>query len=121
MTEATDDQEKLRPIAALCTGEVSFRQDGWRNLILMQGLRFVAAGDVHHQMDAVLCLNHENPSYPTKLYLAQQVGSGLNWNETAVLLGRQWHTFSWSNVSPNQSWFDILAVHLGAITRGGRS
>jgi hypothetical protein len=36
----------------------------------------------------LLCLNHDNPAYPTKLYLTEQAGGGLNWNETAYLLGR---------------------------------
>ena len=113
-TDSTQGPEDLQPMALLCDGEVSFRTEGWRKLILMEGLRFLVAG-VHQKMDAILCLNHDNPSYPTKLYLAQQIGSGLNWNETAFLLGRQWHTFSWSGVSPHLTCLEILAAHLAAL------
>ena len=69
-------------------------------------------------MDALLCLNHNNPTYPTKLYLAEQVSATLNWNENAFILGRQWFTFSWKDVSPNQPIFDILAAHLAPLARG---
>jgi hypothetical protein len=108
---------ELRPIAQLCDGEVSFRTDGWRRLIYMQGLRFYASG-VEQKMDAVLCLNHNNAAYPTKLYLASPVGAGLNWNETAYILGRPWQTFSWRDVSPNQAPIEILAAHLAPLNQG---
>ena len=112
-----DLDEKLRPIALLCDGQVSFRTDGWRNLIYMQGLRFYVAG-TERKMDAVLCLNHDNPTYPTKLYLTEPVGAGLNWNETAYLLGRNWHSFSWRDVSATQPPIEILAAHLAALNKG---
>lgn len=101
-------------IASICDGEVSFKTDGGRNFIYMQGLRFLVSG-VERTMDALLCLNHNNPSYPTKLYLTENVGVGLNWNESAYILARQWHTFSWSNVSPDQPVFEILAAHLSPL------
>jgi len=93
---------------------VSFRTDGGRKLVYMEGLRFLVNG-VKHTMDAVLCLNHSNPSYPTKLYLAAQMSAGVNWNETAHILGRHWYTFSWSGVSPDLPIFEILAAHLRAL------
>ena len=107
----------LIPIAALCDEGVCFKTDGGRNLIYMPGLRFFANG-ANHKMDALLCLNHNNPSYPTKLYLAAVVGAGLNWNENAYILGRQWYTFSWSNVSPDQPAIEILAAHLAPLAQG---
>lgn len=116
-TEVLELEPELRAIADLCDGEVSRRTDGWRKLIYMQGLRFYVAG-VEHKMDALLCLNHDNASYPTKLYLFEKVGTHLNWNESAYLLGRQWHTFSWSGVSPEQSPFEVLALHLRALDKG---
>ena len=109
--------ELLRPIALLCDGEVSFRTEGERRLIYMQGLRFFV-NQVEQKMDALLCLNHSNPTYPTKLYLAGQVGGGLNWHENAYLLGRTWHTFSWRDVSSNLPPVEILAVHLAPLNRG---
>jgi hypothetical protein len=106
----------LLPIAELCDGQVSRRTDGWRHLIYMEGLRFLANG-VMQKMDAVLCLNHNNPAYPTKLYLAEKVGEGLNWNETAYILARTWHTFSWRDVRFDQHPIDILAAHLAALNQ----
>ena len=106
----------LQPIRHLCDGEVSFREEGWRRLIFMQGLRFYAGGK-ERKMDALLCLNHDNPTYPTKLYLAENVGVGLNWNETAYLLGRSWFTFSWRDVQTDLSPIDILAAHLAPLNK----
>lgn len=104
-------------IAQLCDGEVSLRTDGWRHLLHMKGLRFLANG-VERKMDALLCLNHNNSTYPTKLYLAAKVEGGLNWNETAYILGREWHTFSWRDVRPEQPLFEILAAHLAPLNQG---
>ncbi len=104
----------LRRIAALCDGEVSRTTDSGRDLLYMEGLRFFVAGK-EHKMDALLCLNYPNPTYPTKLYLSQQMGTGLNWNESAYLLGRNWYTFSWKDVSANRPLIEILAAHLAAL------
>jgi len=109
--------ESLNPIAQLCDGVPTFREEGGRRLVHMPGLHFLVGGQ-QRNMDALLCLNHNNPTYPTKLYLAEQVGAGLNWNENAFLLGRQWFTFSWRDVSSDQAIFDILAAHLAPLARG---
>ncbi|WP_035968396.1 hypothetical protein [Bradyrhizobium sp. WSM1417] len=119
-TGSTNDglDESLRPIAQLCDGVVSFQTEGWRKLIYMEKLRF-RVGSSSHVMDAILCLNHDNPAYPTKLYLAANVGGeGLNWNEQAYLLGRNWPTFSWKDVPADQPYVDILAAHLSALSKG---
>jgi hypothetical protein len=116
MSAAEPTAEEIRAIAELCDGEVSVRTDGWRRLIYMQGLRFIAAG-VPTKMDALLCLNHDNASYPTKLYLAEQVGAGVNWNESHYILDRQWHTFSWSGVLTTLPCPEILAAHLAALSQ----
>jgi len=113
MSDVAEADTQLRPIAALCDGEVSVRTEGWRRLVYMQGLRFYVGG-VERKMDAILCLNHDNPTYPTKLYLAENVGAGRNWNDSAYLLGRQWYTFSWRDVGPNQAPIQILTAHLAA-------
>ena len=104
----------LRRIAALCDGEVSRKGDSGRDLVYMEGLHFLVNG-TEHKMDALLCLNYPNPNYPTKLYLSQQVGTGLNWNETAYLLGRNWYSFSWKDVPANRPLIEILAAHLAAL------
>jgi hypothetical protein len=80
----------------------------------MSGLRFLVRG-AETQMDALLCLNYPNPTYPTKLYLTANLGLGLNWNENAYLLGKPWFTWSWKGVSPDQEPIAILAGHLEAL------
>ena len=105
----------LRRIALLCDGEVSRKTDGNRDLLYMQSLRFFVTR-TERKMDALLWLNNPNATYPTRLYLPEKLGAGLNWHEDAYLLGRQWHTFSWRGVSPNQPLIDILAAHLMALS-----
>jgi hypothetical protein len=106
----------LRAISELCDGGACFKAEGWRKLIYMKGLRF-RVGSKQFVMDAILCLNHDNPTYPTKLYLAENVGGGVNWNESAYLLGRNWPTFSWRDVPSSQPYIDILAAHLAPLSR----
>ena len=110
-------EEQLAPIRELCGGDVRFMMEGERRLIHMPQLHFLVDGQ-EQCMDALLCLNHSNPSYPTKLYLAAQLGCGLNWNESIFLLNRNWFTFSWSNVPGHQTPLEILAAHLAPLARG---
>jgi len=110
-------EEHLRPLRDLCAGEVHFMIEGEKRLIFLGKLRFLV-DKTEKVMDAVLLLNHNNPTYPTKLYVAEQLGCGLNWNETAFLLGRNWFTFSWRDVPSNQSPIGILAAHLMPLSRG---
>jgi hypothetical protein len=104
---------ELKAIAALCAGEVRYMDESGRRYIHMEGLRFLVRG-AEKQMDALLCLNYPNGSYPTKLYLPSNLGLGLNWNETAYILAKPWFSWSWRNVSPNQAPLAILAGHLEA-------
>jgi hypothetical protein len=106
-------EPELAPIASLCTGQVRYMVEGGLRYIHMEGLRFLVRG-AQKQMDALLCLNYPNSSYPTKLYLPANLGLGLNWNETAYLLAKSWFTWSWRGVSPNQEPLAILAGHLEA-------
>ena len=109
-------EPELLPIAVLCDGQVSYRTDGWRRLILMQGLGFYVNG-TGQRMDALLCLNHDNATYPTKLYFPEQLGSGLNWNDQAHILGKPWFSFSWSGIPPTMAPVDILAAHLAPLNQ----
>ena len=106
-------EPKLSPISLICDGEVRSMEEAGRQYIYMQELRFLVK-DKERVMDALLCLNYPNRSYPTKLYLPENLGLGLNWNETAFVLGRAWQTWSWKDVSPNQPPLAILAGHLEA-------
>lgn len=105
---------ELEPIAIICAGAVERRNDGNDRFILMEGLRFKAKG-VDHQQDALLCLNQRD-GYPTKLYLTQQVpGVHQNWQGPYYILGRPWRSWSWNNVSADQTPIKILASHLQAL------
>lgn len=110
-------EEELAAIRPLCSGEVTYHEDGWRQVIRVGKLRIPEQGQ-HREVDAVLVLNHENPTYPTKLYLAEQLGCGLNWNESHYILGRDWFTFSWANVPNTLSPVEILAIHLAQLKLG---
>ncbi|MER8843107.1 hypothetical protein NKH86_31370 [Mesorhizobium sp. M0913] len=113
--EGGEPPDGLDQIRELCSGEVNFKTEGWRNLIFMQQLRLWVGNEVR-VTDAVLCLNHNNPTYPTKLYMAENVGGPVNWNEANVpLLGRYWHSFSWRDVSPALPYHEILAAHLAPL------
>lgn len=110
-------EEELDAIRTLCSGQVSYHEDGWRQVIHMEGLRFQAEGQLR-EMNGLIVLNHDNLTYPTKLYLAEKLGCGLNWNESHYILGQEWHTFSWSNVRSNQTPIAILADHLAPLKMG---
>ncbi len=111
-TEPTIEPE-LALVAELCAGGVRYMDEGGRPYIFMNGLRFLARGE-KKEMDALLCLKYPNPTYPTKLYLPTNLGLGLNWNETAYILAKNWFTWSWKDISPNQPPIAILADHLRA-------
>jgi hypothetical protein len=106
-------EPELAPLAELCAGEVRYMEEGGLRYVHMVGLRFLVRG-AEKQMDALLCLNYRNSSYPTKLYLPANLGLGLNWNETAYILAKPWFSWSWKDVSPNQAPLAILAGHLEA-------
>lgn len=117
-TSAVTDGEtgvdpELVPIARLCTGKVQYLSEGSLRYIHMEKLRFIVQG-AEKEMDALLCLNYTNSTYPTKLYLPAKLGLGLNWNESPYILAKAWHSWSWKDVSPNQTPFEILAGHLEA-------
>ena len=112
LAEAVTEPE-LVMIAAICSGGVRYMDEAGRRYIYMEGLRFLVRG-AEKQMDALLCLNYPNATYPTKLYLPTNLGLGLNWNETAYIVARNWFTWSWGGVSPNQAPLAILGGHLEA-------
>ena len=105
-------EPELVEIAKLCAA-ARYMAEGPKRYIYMEGLRFLVRG-AEKQLDALLCLNYPNASYPTKLYLPANLGLGLNWNESAYILTRHWHSWSWSGVTANQAPLAILADHLAA-------
>lgn len=117
MSASADVVEKdpgLRRIEALCDGPVSRMTEAGRDFVYMEGLRVLVQGK-EHKVDALLCLNHTNPTYPTKLYLSKNLGAGLNWHENPYIFGRQWHSYSWKDVAANRPIIEILALHLSPL------
>jgi hypothetical protein len=106
-------EPELMPIVALSSGAVRYMEESGLRYIYVEGLRFYVRG-TEKRMDALLCVNYPNTSYPTKLFLPANLGLGLNWNENAYLLARPWFSWSWKDVSPNQPPIAILAGHLEA-------
>jgi hypothetical protein len=104
---------ELEPISCMCSGPIRYIEEGGRRFIHIQGLRFTV-GNQAMEMDALLALNWANPNYPTRLFLPQQLGHGLNWHENAFILGKAWFTWSWKDVKADQAPFEILANHLAA-------
>jgi hypothetical protein len=109
--------EQLLPLQELCQGEVRYERDAWRKFAIMNSLSISTPVGVEI-VDAMVCLNHDNQSYPTKLYLSRNLGAGLNWNECPVFFGKTWHTYSWAGISPQQTVIEILAGHLSPLNRG---
>ena len=107
-------EPELQPIALICSGLVTRLEEGTKRFIHMERLKFRVRG-VQREMDALLCLNYPNDTYPTKLFLPENLGAGLNWNENGFFLGRPWFSWSWSNVARDQSPIAILAEHLRAL------
>jgi hypothetical protein len=111
---ATPVPAELEPISWMCSGLVRYLEEGGRRFIIMQGLKFLL-GDQPVEMDALLAINWPNPSYPTRLFFPSALGRGLNWHESAFILGKSWVTWSWSNVRADQPPLEILANHLAAL------
>lgn len=107
-------EPELAPVAELCAGGVRYMEEGGLRYIFMEGLRFLVRGG-RKEMDALLCLNYRNGTYPTKLYLPVNLGVGLNWNENAYILAKTWFSWSWRDVVPNQPPIAIFAEHLRAL------
>jgi hypothetical protein len=97
----------------MCSGGVHYLDEGGRRYIHMHGLHFYV-DQAPQEMDALLAINWPNPSYPTRLFLPASLGHGLNWHETAYILGRSWVTWSWKDVKADQAPVAILADHLAA-------
>ena len=110
--EVVNRDSTLGRLQVVCAGQVTRRAEGSDKFIELPGLCFLVRGQ-KRQMDALLCLNQRD-GYATKLYLAEPVAElGRPWSNFYIL-GRNWFSWSWKEVSPNQSPIAILAGHLEA-------
>jgi len=105
-------EEHMEELRAFCK-DVRETQQGGEAFLYLEGLR-LPPDRQPAEVDALLCL-HTREGYITRLYLSARIADrGANW--TAVyLLDRQWHTWSWQGVTPNQRPAQVLAGHLKAL------
>ena len=84
-----------------------------RRYIRLPALSFPCNGSVE-TADALLCPG-EHSGYSTRLFLDRPFPhKGQNWT-THSILGRQWHTPSFNNISADLPLMAILANHLRAL------
>jgi hypothetical protein len=104
-----EDTEELR---AFCEAVREMHQGG-EAFLYLEGLRLPPERHPA-KVDALLCLHHRE-GYSTRLYLSARIADrGANWT-VVYLLDRQWHTWSWQGVTPNQRAAQVLAGHLKAL------
>ncbi len=101
----------LAELRAICAGAQPLT-DGPYEFIHLPGLRIQTNGTTVVR-DGLLCMK-EHSGYATRLFLAEPIpGKGQNWTMHTIV-GRQWHTPSWSNVTADLPAREILACHLRA-------
>jgi hypothetical protein len=72
----------------------------------------VASGGSTSTVSALLRPWSIGDGYATRLFFSQSFPQkGANWQQHTVL-GRTWHTYSWSGVDASLPWLEIIASHL---------
>jgi hypothetical protein len=108
-------QEHLDGLRTVCSGAKVMHEGGIDYIFLPElTVRTTAAT---HKLDALLCPSLHPTGYVTRLFLSEPLhGSGQsnNWMNYRIL-ERNWHSWSWQNVSPEQTPAQILAAHLRAL------
>lgn len=104
--------EHLQELSGLC-GEVRELSEGGKVYIYLPRL-ILPKGCVPHEVEGLLCIQ-EHSGYATRLFLSRAVaGRGANWSMHRIV-DRNWHTWSWNNVSAQLRPAAILAEHLRAL------
>jgi hypothetical protein len=65
---------------------------------------------------ALICMDTRD-GYPTRLFLSEKVTTTareLNWNTTAAIAGKTWHSFSWNYVPSSPRPVEVLIGHVAA-------
>lgn len=102
------DEAQLETLRAI-SPQASLHQDPNGLCVLLPKAKIQTASGLI-EMDVVLCPKGF-PGYVTRLLLQHKVDkAGLNW-QMAMAIGRNWHTWSWNNVVPDQPWLRIFAEH----------
>jgi len=109
----TVDEACLKSLRPACSGEPQVFSENGLDLILLPNLTLTVSGQTR-RMDALLCPG-PHAGYSTRLFLAAAIPEKpLNW-QTAVILGKTWHTWSWQGVPANLPLMTILVGHLAAL------
>jgi hypothetical protein len=87
--------------------------EGGQPLVFIPGLCVRSARAVI-QTDAILCpRRHASASYPTRLFLRQQVPNrGQNWSHHVIRGLSGWYSPSFDGVPDSMPWLEMLAAHL---------
>ncbi len=110
------DESQIGALRDLCD-EISILTEGPHTFVFLKCLRFLCGGNPL-KVDALLC-PQEHSSYATRLFLEQKHsyplsdGNEPNWQVHSIL-GKPWHTWSWKDVSADQTLLEILSGHLDA-------
>ena len=100
--------EALAGLRQLCPA-ASVKNEAGQVFVDLPGLK-IRTGKKIVARDALLSLQSHS-GYTSRLFLAQPIaGRGVNWTVHSVL-GRTWHTPSWSNVAPGRP-IEMLLQHL---------
>ncbi len=103
--------DEIAELALMCGKVTEFREGGRRYLHLERVS--LPAGCNPAVAEGLLCLN-DHDGYQTRLFLSVRLARGPNWCVHRIL-DRQWHTWSWKGVLPNQRASQILAEHLRSL------
>lgn len=101
--------DDLSELELIC-GKVSEFQAEGRRFLLLERVT-LPTGCSPPVTEALLCPEARD-GYATRLFLpAPVVGKGTNWTRHRIL-DREWHSWSWRNITANQRLSQILAGHL---------
>ena len=109
---------QLESLLAICPGATEKHEASYR-FVFLPKLK-IQVGEQIKVMDALLATTSHS-GYATRLFLSDQVterptidGQAANWSQHQVL-GKNWWTWSWRDVSADLPWIQILLSHLRAL------
>lgn len=110
----TDHAAQLIRLRGLCPGAELWTEPGKAGgpLVYLPGLKVESSGSIR-TIDGLLC-PYPRDGYDTRMFYSEQMPVARNW-APHVVMGRGWAAHSWSGISFNQPWLDILASHLETV------
>lgn len=111
------EEQELARLRVL-SPEASLIVDGGVRAVFLPAFKFLVGG-ISRTMDLLLYPGPHS-SYDTRLFFREKIaltradGSTPNWQEV-VVAGSNWHAVSWSGVSAQLPWPEMLTAHLRAL------